>query len=355
MSISRVLLVEYLNAAALLAAFFVGAGLLFGVPLLFHRATTVELTTEYWLWLGIATTVMSLAIMAVHEMPSVQKALAFWFRVTQSKPFFYTPMVTLMVSGFVALASWVAFVAPALYDGGKGATQFSSQASPMTRLATARFVAALTTLGTPLSGRYKNFKRFDAGDYYAAVRDRTLPTFPRLLVYEPTDNGFNEFLNAVNASGSPFPIYPGRTLAHGNEAGIFIDGGYTHLVPVEGAVKLGAKQVLIVANKPYDERVAAEESNWSLLLSDLPRTAGFLFDRAQVVDHLSQKDVMVATIAPTSEDAAPFLMDFRQGTIAGLVTKAREDVKLRPGRVASWGQPTVFLMPPTHGHPPKKQ
>ena len=380
MSVSGDQVRGYATAFALLIAYLAGTVLLFLLALSAELVTIVEMTGEYWVVLILATTVMSFVVLFARQMPKVQQALLFWFRLTRSKPLFYTPMASLLVAGFTGVASWVGFVAPALYDGDKGAATFARQAEEVNAPATARFVAALTNLGTPgcKNGDCpEKAGRFAPGDYYAMMRgdgnesDAKLKTFPRLLVYEPKEG--NEFLNAVSASGSPFPIYPGRQLsrpidpldpASQQKIGLFIDGGYSHLVPVEGAVKLGAKQVLIVANKAHEEpeETSRLQDIWSLLVSDLSRTAAFLFDRAQVVDHLSQNDVMVATIAPTASGAcaaaaaeaagaAPFLMDFRPRTISNLVCKAHTDVTTqRPGRVTSWGQPTVFLVSAVHEH-----
>lgn len=372
MGISRTQMRDYALGVVLLAGFLLGTLTLFLTTLFIDQVTMVELTGQYWFVLLISATVMSAGVLWVHKWPRVEQGLLFWFRITRSKPLFYTPMATLLVAGFVGVASWASFVAPGLYDGDTGASTFSGQAEEVPRDAAARFVAALTNLGTLVCKHEdcSDGERFDRGDYYAVMPNRhdkrvdELKTFSRFLVYGSDLIEWERFLNAVSASGSPFPIYQGRELSRDKRRGIFVDGGYTHLVPVEGAVTLGAKQVLVIANKPYDEQESTSRLNemWSLLVSDLPRTAAFLFDRAQVVDHLSGKDVLVATVAPTSSEvreagkaanAAPFLMDFRPGTIVDLVKKAERDVaKHRPGRVTSWGQPNVILV---EAHEPSKE
>lgn len=384
---------QYAKGALLVAAFLAGTTLLFGIVWAIDFVTTIEMTGAYWIWVLLAAVVTSLVTVALHPLAIVNEALEFWFRLFRAKPFFYTPAATLIIGGFGALLSWLAFVAPALYTGGTGAKTFRQQAeAAIHHPASARFVAALTSFGPP--NKDSQDMTFAPGDYYAVERDgKELPDFPRLLIYPKVDEKSStpssggpdkqsDFLEAVIASGSPFPIYPGRKLSHRDSRGkhwngYFVDGGFAHLVPIEGAVRMGAKQVLIVANKPYDEaddddttdddsktddgctktevkqsRTPAYlrnrfKSPLSLLVSDLPRTAGFLFDRAQIVDHMVQRDVVAATIAPTSSAAAPFLMDFTPKTINVLVCAARKDVSSRrPGRVASWGQPTVYLAPP---------
>ncbi|MEA2339463.1 MAG: hypothetical protein QOE82_3470, partial [Thermoanaerobaculia bacterium] len=233
----------------------------------------------------------------------------------------------------------IIFVAQGLYSGDSGADTFSKEAA-LAGPATTQFVAAITAPGTPLR---RGSKDIAAGDYYA-MESGTLTSMKepgRFLDYDR-----EKFFNAVSASGSPFPIYPGRVLDHHSRGKAeFIDGGFAHLVPVEGAVLLGAKQVLIVANAAIRDSVHPDSDKRivSLLLSDAMRTFNLLFERSQMVDVRVGRDVLVATIAPTWKGTDPFLMDFRPGKIRDLVQTANDDaLKGRPGHVLSWGEPEPY-------------
>ncbi|HEX8172794.1 MAG TPA: patatin-like phospholipase family protein [Thermoanaerobaculia bacterium] len=333
------------KGAVAIGIFWSGVLLIFGAAWLGDRVTTLELTGDYWLVLLGASLFTALLVISLTATQTrfghlLDDGLDFWFCVSRTSRFFYNPMLTLLGAGFAALISWVVFVAPALYDGDTGARTFRAQAKNA-GVQRATFIAALTNLGTPANDP----RALPTGDYYAVERGARSEQSPRLLDWDR-----EHFLEAVSASGSPFPIYPGRKIPHERGTAIFVDGGFTHLVPIEGAVKLmRAKQVLVVSNAKRSSP-AAQRSIFSLLVSDSGRTFNLLFDRAQQSD-AAQNDVIVATIAPAWKMDDPFLMDFRPQTIQTLVDEAWRDLReRRPGRVTRWGQPTAFLAPPER-HP----
>jgi predicted acylesterase/phospholipase RssA len=353
--------IRYVKAIGTLLLFLGSVVAIFSVAVALEYATTLELTADYWLVLApasivVATVIASLTAFRTKIGAFLDEGLDFWFRTSRASRVYYTPMLTLLGGGFAGVLSWVAFVAPALYDGKYGAATFLREAATAPA-ATAQFVAALTNLGTPpMSGEGVPLP---TGDYYAVERDpKADPAFesPRLL-----DWNRRAFLDAVTASGSPFPIYPGKKLEHARGTAIFVDGGYTHLVPIEGAVTLmKAKQVLVVSNvkSPLENEIRkARTGIWSLLVSDAGRTFNFLFNRAQEIDEAAAADVIVATIAPVWPMTDPFLMDFRPRTIRTLVRESWLDARRRrPGRMTSWGKPTGFVGPPPHDeHHPHPQ
>jgi predicted acylesterase/phospholipase RssA len=315
-----------------------------------HRATILEMTTDYWIAVSVSSAIGTLLLVIVRVFSSqIDDGLQFWVYPLGSRPFPYTPILTLLIGGLLAVAGWTACVAPSLYDGERGVQTFHEQAESAGPALT-RFFAAMTTLGTPTSMA----RQFPPGDYYAYAAEEDpgssfpadgmqadLATMDRFLGFDRLS-----FDEAVSASGSPFPIYPGVLLKHRKGNGIFIDGGFTHLIPVEGAVLVGAKQVLVVANVARREASATGRGLWSLLLSDTVRTFDFLFDRSQMTDTNISHDVLVATIAPTWTEDNPSLMDFRPQKIHWLLSHARDDVEnQRPARVSSWGEPHPFGAP----------
>jgi predicted acylesterase/phospholipase RssA len=331
----------YLKAWSAVTAFFVIAATGVAVVFYFGMATSLELTPQYWACIGAAAIIGTAAMLLLRlVVPWFRDGIYFWVEPLGARPFPYTRLLTLVLGGFIGITGWIVFVAPALYSGDSGANTFRDQARDAGP-ATTQFVAAMTAPGTPLR---RGWKDIAAGDYYAleSGSPMSMKEPDRFLDYEK-----KEFLGAVSASGSPFPIYPGRVLEHITRGKAeFIDGGFAHLVPVEGAVLLGAKQVLIVANAAVRDTAPAAASDnriVSLLLSDALRTFNLLFERSQMVDVRLERDVLVATIAPTWKGPDPFLMDFRPKQISDLVEAANNDaLHGRPGRVLSWGEPEAY-------------
>jgi hypothetical protein len=199
------------------------------------------------------------------------------------------------------------------------------------------------------------------GDYYACVSDNPMSEgvpgkdvcrdiddhFPNVTVLSRGDG----FAAAVTASGSPFPIYPHRVIdfAHQQEPriGVFIDGGYAHLVPLEGAEIAGADAVLVVRSAArLDAHPVAGGQHFvtaGSLLTDLPHVASLLYDRSQKIDNSVGNRMFVASLAPDdAHGSAPFLMDFRPMTLKRLVADATDDFENgRIGRVESWGLPST--------------
>ncbi|MCU1347069.1 MAG: hypothetical protein JWO56_99 [Acidobacteria bacterium] len=330
---------DYLKGWTTVLLFGVVAAAIIAVVFAAELATSLELTFEYWVTIiGASLAATAIVLLARLLVPILHEGICFWIQPLGARPFPYTRLQTLILGGFLAIGAWILFVAPALYSGDAGEATFRKEAEEAGP-ATTRFVAAITAPGTPLGER----DALAAGDYYACEPKDLPKAADRFLGYP-----HEKFLGAVSASGSPFPIYPGRELSNEKGTALFIDGGFAHLVPVEGAVLLGARQVLIVGNAARrdirtvrgDDRRRGNERIFSILLSDAMRTFNLLFDRSQLVDLRVRRDVLVATIAPTWEGPDPFLMDFRPKKIRELIASAETDLTSgRPGAVLSWGSP----------------
>jgi len=162
-----------------------------------------------------------------------------------------------------------------------------------------------------------------------------------------------QFPRSVFASGSPFPIFPAlllqpnRQQGDGLDRGYFIDGGYAHNVPLEGAQVVGADQVLKIENARRENQDGSgyeELDSLSPLAWGAAQILPFLFERSQQIDGAVRGRMFVASLAPDPEHGPPaFLMDFRSGTVTDLVDAADEDyLHRRIGRVESWGVPHLW-------------
>jgi hypothetical protein len=176
-----------------------------------------------------------------------------------------------------------------------------------------------------------------------------------------------EFLkHVIFASGSPFPIFPGKvtTLPPPDDGRKrLVDGGYSNDTPVEAALILGADQVLIVQSShplghakgsgPLRRLLAFAGTLPGPLVEDLGRLPGYLFERSQQVDRQSRRNLFVVTLAPRrSERNWPSLSDFRGATVERMRRTAAADLEQgrRIGFVESWGPPRFQLsvtVPPT--------
>lgn len=186
-----------------------------------------------------------------------------------------------------------------------------------------------------------------------------------------TSSGEHFLTHVIFASGSPFPIFPAHRveLPRGEDEMFLVDGGYSNNVPVEAARVLAADRVLILrSSNSLDhlkgsgrlaellERVPPVAG---LLLRNIGRLPGFLFERSQQTDRRSSRELFVVSIAPPREHADwPLLVDFRKPVVERLKCLARLDLGLpleeactkygssegtkgaqRIALVESWGRP----------------
>jgi len=178
-------------------------------------------------------------------------------------------------------------------------------------------------------------------------------SFPCDPLDSDSDAGKEFLTSVIFASGSPFPIFaPHRVQAPGDdkEAMILVDGGYSNNVPVEAALELGARQVLILRSAhPSPDRKEGRMGQviakiLGPLVRNLPRIPAFLFERSQQVDRLSSQNVFVVSLAPLpGHQKWPALFHFQKDVVERLETVAEEDMQERIGFVESWGRPETRL------------
>lgn len=179
-------------------------------------------------------------------------------------------------------------------------------------------------------------------------------------------------MQVVFASGSPFPIFPPHRIeACAGELGELtdeplVDGGFAHNVPLEAVERLGARQALILRSDaeppggvlgPLPQAAAGGSAGgggsrpWLLgpLIRNLPRLLPFLFARAQALDEVSRRNLMVVALVASGEDGPdpwPALFDFRRPVVEQLQDAAEGDLYRRIARVESWGAPNRRVLLP---------
>jgi len=144
----------------------------------------------------------------------------------------------------------------------------------------------------------------------------------------------SELRDAAFASGSPFPVFSAhRVPVHAlNTEERLIDGGFAHNIPLEAAAALGAQKVLVISSSPLRTGAPSAPCRWLSLLSvgdltcNLPKLLPYLWERSQVEDVLSTRNMFVATIYPTAPESGwPVLTDFRAAVVKNLIDAADRD------------------------------
>ena len=122
-----------------------------------------------------------------------------------------------------------------------------------------------------------------------------------------------------------------------------IDGGFAHNRPLDAARVLGATKVLVINSSPLQAgrrsaRCQAPIFRVGELACNLPKLVPYLWDRSQIEDILSTKNMLVVSIYPTADGGGwPLLTDFRGEVVEQLIHAADVDMERRVGVVESWG------------------
>jgi phosphoserine phosphatase len=261
----------------------------------------------------------------------------------------------------LAVVLWIALVAPAVYGSDRARDALVKSLEPKI-LRSEVFRSNLIVTGTLLSNTACSVRvrPYSAGPLYSCFEGPT-------RCIGSTSEQWELFrrpvparaLQAVFASGSPFPVFPAHKVALPNGCEVpLVDGGYAHNVPLEAAVASEARQVLVINASPEDEDT---EGAAARVLSDLARGARrifpFLFSRAQELDRSMARRLMVASLTPHPDDnrAWPSLLDFRQEQQDRVVDQANREIeeRRRIGHIEAWGTPMVatIVRRPEHAMP----
>jgi hypothetical protein len=336
---------DYREAMLLLLMLLALSTAIFGIGWSFNRVTPLEMTIDYWVWVFVAAIFSAKLIITAervfNEVPLL-RGIRFLSTPTGTAPFPYTPAVTLVLWGSLGVAVWLMFVAPALYSSRQGRKAFDDAvAADPKAIERVPLIVSMTGLGDDVRGYRSPPYR---GDYYTvderwcSVDDLQEKTSARLFRMDR-----EHFRDAVFASGSPFPIYPAtRVQAETGDAGLFVDGGYAHRVPIEAAGLVRAAQILVVENVArIDVPAPAEGFRAGGLTTNAAKALDFLFERSQTIDGERARSAVVATIYPDWSPPDPFLMDFRESVVQRLRDEGEKDLEGdRVARIESWGEPT---------------
>jgi predicted acylesterase/phospholipase RssA len=339
----------------------------------------LELTGEFWLWLLGISFVFGLLILlpslyGKKSNPLVHRArrgILFLCSHHPNGDFVTRRFLRLALLSVFSLVWWNAILAPALYGNGqattylrKTVTHFQKQSGKPVYRPSARFIAPANLLETN-GTRYFLFapdgkdlpvlpRRPSGGGLWCVYFTRSAATPLRAGCPEmPADAEKRQgFLRGVIfASGSPFPIFPAHHLSLGEKDVELVDGGYSNNVPVDAALTVEMKQVLIVeSTNPVPREPLKSEFGKALLwmqgklVKNLGRLPQFVFENSQQIDRLSSRNLFVASIAPSRDELDwPPLFDFRHKTVNKMEQVAKDDLHRRVGMVKSWGVPEFPL------------
>jgi predicted acylesterase/phospholipase RssA len=352
-----------------------------------RRATMLEVTGVFWVWFISTTAVLSMVIVLLARVgASVSKPSHGWLHSTFEYLFGeYRSWTTTSTAhryarfiavGFIGWLWWNLLAAPSLYGNNNAQDYFQA--------AFARFantVAAIKGV-IPLDDRTSypltvpfviTATSLEKGrELYFLFLGDTTGRGPSATVTDPIDtaaidsqlsnyawssiasdsrwfvlrraNG-KDLRDTAFASGSPFPVFAAHTL---NVSALrtpenLIDGGFAHNRPLEAARVLGASKVLVINSSPLGAGPAGAHCRLIVRVGDLacnlPKLLPYLWDRSQIEDVLSTKNMLVVSIYPTADEGGwPLLTDFRGEVVERLVAAADADMKRRIGVVDSWGR-----------------
>jgi predicted acylesterase/phospholipase RssA len=366
---------RYENNAGLLRSLVVVLGLLIlghlalGAVAAFNAASFLELTGGFWEWFVIFIFLLSCLLMWLGHTRETDKENQTWLQ--QTVGFMFSEFRSRAVMGSerrymrfarVAVIAWVwwnLLVAPGLYGNENAQGYFKTafdnyivERSPAKKDAdfslTVPFVIAATSLEKGQE-RYFLFGSEETLDRALAPQAWLhVASDPRWAVIRNVE--VPELRDAAFASGSPFPVFSAHKVSvHAlNTTERLIDGGFAHNIPLEAAAALGAQKVLVISSSPLGTGAPSTPCRWLSLLSvgdltcNLPRLLPYLWERSQVEDVLSTRNMFVAAIYPAAPHSAwPMLTDFRAAVVRDLVDAADRDQRDRIGVVESWGVPEV--------------
>lgn len=337
--------------------------------------TFFELTFHFWLLLLVTGILVFVALWIALALPgerlsAVKDALSYLNSPMNRGPINATPKAALMTVITLGFAWWYICLGHAFYANGRAYNLFDeliaqpqsgqgSEEDPvqcrfsgpdergeLVELATSIVVTATALEGFPCEG-----KTSPAGDAYAAFcfDEDEYCRQERGERWHWIENPHRcDVVDAVFASGSPFPVFPARKVLLGEDCSAeLVDGGFAHLVPLEGAKRAGARQVLVVRSQPDPLPRSFLDGDGkyqfpSRLTLFAARILPFLFERSQELDRSVAREMFVAEVTPSHRHGEfPILTDFRRKVVDRMITAAKADLSYPVGRVVSWGPPLL--------------
>ena len=362
--LDRQRLIDYGSALAVIAIVIAGTYAIVLAAAGAGQTTMLELTGSFWGWLIAAAAFVSVGTVAAATWGSgrassfVQRGVHELMRDRQGA------VTTTLASSvtFIATAAlvcWAVIVAPSIYGSDRARQSLSETQARFTRAhQVASFNSNLVVTGSLLRDTFCPILRAPvrAGGLYFCFGGPAGCGAARDGAWQPLEQPHPaRALNAVFASGSPFPVFAAQRTRLRNGCMVpVVDGGYVHNVPLEAASLSDSRQVLLLNASPSDLDVAdgvgaggtvSPASRWtSQLVQFGSRIIGFMFSRAQELDRTAGANMVVASLSPAPGDGRwAALLDFTEATRTWMVREAERDLERerRIGRIDSWGFPLV--------------
>jgi predicted acylesterase/phospholipase RssA len=346
-----------------------------------NRTSLLEMNGGFWHYFLLFAAVITGVYMLLGRAPGEhqarsfpQETLGYLFSEYPSRAIVGSErrFMRFMTLNVLAWIWWNTLAAPALYGNGNARAYLTDAfcrftelahgespqkcradaAAPLSKAAEFPLAVPFVITATSLDKRKERYFLFVSGADNDAIDEKLPPQAwsnvvkdPRwVVVRKPVDK---ELRDVAFASGSPFPVFSAhdvqvRALKNPER---LIDGGFAHNRPLEAAQALGARKVLVINSSPLEANGA--DAHCTLLTlrigelaCNLPKLVPYLWERSQVEDVLSTRNMVVASIYPTNPLGNwPALTDFRAQIVRDLIHEADEDVSQRVGVVESWGEP----------------
>jgi predicted acylesterase/phospholipase RssA/protein-S-isoprenylcysteine O-methyltransferase Ste14 len=362
------------NGKALLQAF----ALVLAIPALgylglmlvaiMELASLLELTLGFWGWFAVFVLVLSIVMMwlgrvrpGAQERNWFQRAVGFLFAEFRSRAIWGSQRRYMRFTR-IAVISWMwwnLLAAPSLYGNENAIDYFKSAFSvyggkPVTELDKEEFPLAVPFViaATSLEKGQERYFLFGAEKKLNAALSTsawlTVTRDPRWVLVRNVKA--EELRSTAFASGSPFPVFSAHSVKI-DALGIterLIDGGFAHNTPLQAAAALDAGRALVISSSPLATRTGTSTCAARVVVGvgdltcNLPKLVPYLWERSQVEDVLSTRNMFVAAIYPTAKGTRwPGLTDFRARVVRDLVAAADRDRSDRIGVVESWSAPRI--------------
>lgn len=355
------------RAALVVAAIVVLSYLGLALAVWLQRASFLEVTVSFWVWLLGMAFVLSCVLLYLGRSASPREPQLTWLQSTVAFLFSEPPARALWTSRrrytrFMTLATmtwlwWNLLAAPGLYGNHNAQVYFQRTFATFATVAgqsqdilplTVPFVVTATAL-EKVQERYFLFVNHSEEAATSPLSDTAwfnIVSDPRWIVARNAEG--DELRSVAFASGSPFPVFSSHAvqLPTLKTPERLIDGGFAHNKPLEAARALGARKVLVLNSTPLETAPSVSDCvlySWlklGELACNLPKLIPYLWERSQVEDILSSESMLVASIYPTAVDGDwPLLVDFRSAVIKRLRQAADADTTRRIGVMERWGVP----------------
>ena len=302
--------------------------------------TLLELTETFWVsLLACSFAASTFAVVCALFFPGTL-ATHFWLACLPGSGFLrFSLLGKLITISICSLLLWILVVTPAIYSSSLADESYKRVLGDVT---VDDLTVDLIVTGSALD---RTGGASSADRYFCFAAERgTCPDREDGEWDRPKDD---QWIDTVLASGAPFPIFPPHVIDIDHERVAVVDGGYTHNIPLHAAWLTRSRRALVVHSSPVaaDEAGLRASPSWfptSTLVSYANRIVPFLFDRAQEVDRLEARNMIVASLAPSaSVGGFPRMTDFTRPAMELIQRTGKQDIETdaRIGRFDHWGVP----------------